>query len=214
MKPAPPINWMWGQKQYSLQDALNDVTPKISFPQLLDVSPRLHRELAELLRSSVPRVRKKGKVLPPTGGVALAKDTPVILTEAHGDDEVNCLYIDAWVGKQLVGDVLVDRGAMLDLIAQETAERLNLEKHVVKGLGMRLADDSLVRLDYYVWADIIVTGVVARLRPTSFRSRLPTRFFFQGAGLRGFAVLNTMNQMSCSSKESTELSTKCTESLL
>ena len=102
--------------------------------------------------------------MPPAGGVALAKHTPVILTEAHGDDEVNCLYIDAWVGKQLVGDVLVDGGAMLDLISQETAERLNLEKHIVKGLGMRLADDSLVRLDYYVWADIIVAGVVARIK--------------------------------------------------
>ena len=29
---------------------------------------------------------------------------------------------------------------------------------------MRLADDSLVRLDYYVWADIIVAGVVARIK--------------------------------------------------
>ena len=36
-KSIPPINWMRGQKQYSLQDALNEVTPKISFPQLLDV---------------------------------------------------------------------------------------------------------------------------------------------------------------------------------
>ena len=102
--------------------------------------------------------------MPPAGGVALAKHTPVILTEAHGDDEVNCLYIDAWVGKQLVGDVLVDGGAILDLISQEAAERLNMEKHIVKGLGMRLADDSLVRLDYYVWADIIVAGVVARIK--------------------------------------------------
>ena len=91
---------MRGQKQYSLQDALNDVTPKISFPQLLDVSPQLRRELAELLRSSVPRTRKKTK-----GGssgqemdasaATLAKKTPLALTEAHSDEEVTCLYIDA-----------------------------------------------------------------------------------------------------------------------
>ena len=85
VKPEPPINWIRGQKQYSLEDALNDVTPKISFPQLLDVSPHLRRELAELLRSSVPRARKKGKAPVPAGNVALAKNTPVILTEAHGD---------------------------------------------------------------------------------------------------------------------------------
>ena len=29
---------------------------------------------------------------------------------------------------------------------------------------MRLADDSLVRLDYYVWVDVIVAGVVARFK--------------------------------------------------
>ena len=163
--PVPPINWMRGQKQYSLQDMLNEVTPKISFPQLLDVSPRLRRELAELLRSSVPRVRKvKGKEATAAAPVTLAKNSPLILTEAHGDDEVNCLYIDAWIGERLVGDVLVDGGAMLDLISQETSENLGLEKHNVKGLGMRLADDSLVRLDHYVWADIIVAGIIARIK--------------------------------------------------
>ena len=166
--PVPPINWMKGQKQYSLQDALNDVTPKISFPQLLDVSPRLRRELAELLRSSVPRARKKGKgkEVSSSGSVqvAVAKNSPVVHTEAHDDDEVNCLYIDAWIGDQLVGDVLVDGGAMLDLISREVADNLKLEKHVVRGLGMRLADDSLVRLNHYVWTNIIVAGVIARIK--------------------------------------------------
>ena len=166
-KPVPPINWMQGQKQYSLQDALNDVTPKISFPQLLDVSPRLRRELAELLRSSVPRVRKKGKgktTQASTDMVGVVKHTPLIMTEAHDDGEVNCLYIDAWIGDHLVSDVLVDGGAMLDLISQKVVKKLKLEKHLVKGLGMRLADDSLVRLDHYVWADVIVAGVVARIK--------------------------------------------------
>ena len=150
--PVPPINWMRGQKQYSLQDALNEVTPKISFLQLLDVSPRLRRELAELLRSSVPRTRGKGKgkERAETASVALAKNTPVILTEAHSDDEVNCFYIDAWIGNRLVGDVLIDGGAMLDLISKDVVESLKLEKLTVRGLGMRLADDSLVRLDHYV----------------------------------------------------------------
>ena len=166
-KPVPPINWMRGQKQYSLQDALDDVTPKISFPQLLDVSPRLRRELAELLRSSVPRVRRKGKGKTAQGStenVGVVKHTPLIMTEAHEDGEVHCLYIDAWIGDQLINDVLVDGGAMLDLISQKVVRKLRLEKHLVKGLGMRLADDSLVRLDHYVWADVVVAGVIARIK--------------------------------------------------
>ena len=61
VRPETPINWVRGQKQYPLQDALVAATPKISFPQSLDVSPRLHRELAELLPSYLPRERKKGK---------------------------------------------------------------------------------------------------------------------------------------------------------
>ena len=158
---------MPGQKQYSLQDALDDITPKISFPQLLDVSPRLCRELAELLLSSVPRVRKKGKGKVAQGGtehVGVVKHTPLIVTEAHDDSEVHCLYIDAWIGDPLVNDVLVDGSAMLDLISQKVFKKLKLEKHLVKGLGMRLADDSLVRLDHYVWADVIVAGVIARIK--------------------------------------------------
>ena len=89
----------------------------------------------------------------------------MILAEAHGDDEVAFLYIDAYIGNQLVGDILVDGGVMLDLISQSVADQLSLEKHVVKGLGMRLADDSLVHgLDYYVWADVVVAGVVTRIK--------------------------------------------------
>ena len=170
--PVPSINWMRGQKQYSLQDALNELTPKISFPQLLDVSPRLRCELVELLRFSVPRVRKKGKAVASTSAagqstsmpVGLVKKTSLILTEAQGDDEVTCLYIDAFIGRHLIKDVRVDSGAMLDLISLSVANELKLEIHIVKGLGMRKGDDSLVRLDYYVWADVIVAGIVARIK--------------------------------------------------
>lgn len=96
-KPVPPINWMRGQKQYSLQDALNNVTPKISFLQLLDVTPHLRRELAELLQSSVPCVRKKGKGKVARGStehVGVVKHTPLIVTEVHDDSKVHCLYIN------------------------------------------------------------------------------------------------------------------------
>lgn len=123
-----------------------------------------------MLCSSVPCTRRKGKSALQTSSedrdvsMALVKDSPIVLTQAHGDDDVACLYIDAWIGKKLVEDVLVDGGAMLDLISEDVANKLKLEKHVVRGLGMRLADDSLVCLNHYVWADIIVAGVVARVK--------------------------------------------------
>ena len=57
-RPAP-INLMKRLDPYNIETAMISVKPEISFPQLLDVSPRLCRELAVLLRSSQPRTRKK-----------------------------------------------------------------------------------------------------------------------------------------------------------
>ena len=57
-RPAP-INLMKGLDPYNIEAAMVSVKPEIFFPQLLDVSPRLRRELAVLLRSSQPRTRKK-----------------------------------------------------------------------------------------------------------------------------------------------------------
>ena len=58
---AIPINWMKGELPFMIQDALSGPSPglNITLPQLLDCSPRLRRDLAKLLRSSVPHVRKK-----------------------------------------------------------------------------------------------------------------------------------------------------------
>lgn len=120
LKPVPPINWMRAHKQFSLQDASDDVTPQILFPQLLDVSPRLQGELEEPLRSSVPQVRKQAKGKEPKASkenVGVLKNTPLIMTEAHDDCEVHCLYIDTWIGDQRVSDNPVDGSAMLDLIS-------------------------------------------------------------------------------------------------
>jgi hypothetical protein len=44
-KPAP-INLMKGLDPYNIEDAMVGMKPEISFPQLLDVSPRLRREFA------------------------------------------------------------------------------------------------------------------------------------------------------------------------
>ena len=159
LRPAP-INLMKGLNPYDIGEAMVRVKPEISFPQLLDVSPRLRRELALLLRSSQPRTRKKKIPVAQIDKVA----GPIQVTNAAPDTDVECMYISVWCQGVEIPDVLVDGGAMIDLIAQDVADKLGLEKHPVNDLGMRLADDSLVPLESYVWLDVNVEGVVARVR--------------------------------------------------
>ena len=54
-----PIRWMKGQVPFTIADALDGSSSRLSItlPQLLYCSPRLRRDLAELLHSSVPGVR-------------------------------------------------------------------------------------------------------------------------------------------------------------
>ena len=40
---------------------------------------------------------------------------PTIETMAHEDEEVICLYIDAWIGEQKLSKTLVDSGAVVEL---------------------------------------------------------------------------------------------------
>ena len=63
-----------------------------------------------------------------------------------------------------VPEVLVDAGAMLDLISSQLVDTLRLQRFPVSGLEMRLADDRLVVLKNYVWLDVIVAGVLARIK--------------------------------------------------
>ena len=158
--PAP-INLMKGLDPYNTETAMMSVKPEISFPRLLDVSPRLRRELAVLLRSSQPRTRKKKTPAVQIDQVA----GPIKVTDEAPDSDVECMYITVWCKGVEIPDVLVDEGAMIDLIAKDVVEPLGLEKHKVHDLGMRLADDSLVPLESYVWLDVNVEGVVARVRP-------------------------------------------------
>ena len=89
---------------------------------------------------------------------------PIKVTDAAPDMDVECMYITVWCKGVEIPDVLVDGGAMIDLIAKDVVEKLQLGKHPVHDLGMRLADDSLVPLESYVWLDVNVEGVVARVR--------------------------------------------------
>lgn len=80
------------------------------------------------------------------------------------EDDIECLYIEAWVGNYKIPEVLVDAGAMLDLISTQLVDKLTLERFPVTGLSMRLADDRLVVLKNYVWLIIVVAGVLARIK--------------------------------------------------
>ena len=89
-----------------------------------------------------------------------------VVSEASpgNDNNIECLYIEAWVGNYLIAEVLVDAGAMLDLISSHFVARLKLKRFAVSGLGMRLTDDRLVILRNYVWIDVVVAGVLARIK--------------------------------------------------
>ena len=68
------------------------------------------------------------------------------------------------MGGQKIPDVLVDGGAMLELISKDLVRKLNLIRYLVQGLAIRLADDRLIPLRFYVWLDIVVAGVLARIK--------------------------------------------------
>ncbi|KAG0643021.1 hypothetical protein HOY80DRAFT_998077 [Tuber brumale] len=170
----PPINWMKGQVPFTIQDALNGPAPglNITLPQVLDCSPRLRRDLAELLRSSIPRTRKRNTASSKEQNhpISLHSMKFVLGNEITSEaclgleDNIECLYIEAWIGNYKVPEVLVDAGAMLDLVPTQLADKLRLEIFPVSGLQMRLADDCLVILKNYVWINIVVAGVLARIK--------------------------------------------------
>ena len=169
-----PIYWMRDQSPFRIRDALTgSASPlQITLPQLLDCSPRLRHDLAELLQSSVPRSQKKrlssGKAQAEPITLHSAKEQVGrnVLSEANPElqENIKCLYIEAWVGKNQLPEVLVDAGVMLDLISTQLINKLGLERFSVSGLGMGLADDRLVVLRNYIWLDVVVAGVLARIK--------------------------------------------------
>jgi len=53
---------------------------------------------------------------------------------------------------------------MVDLIRIQVAQQLDLPLYKTTDMGIRLADDTLIVLDHYVWLDINVGGVLASLK--------------------------------------------------
>ena len=153
----PPITWLKEDPQYDIGTLLKDIQPSISLPQLLDVSPKLRRDLADLLRSSQPRTRSRR--VNHAGIVA-----PAITTLAQDDRDVDCLYITVFIEDAPVDLTLVDGGAMIELISDRVVKNLGLKSFPCNDLAMRLANDDIVRLPSYVWINVNVAGVLARIK--------------------------------------------------
>ena len=112
---------MKGMNSYNIEEAMVNINPEITFPQLLDVSPRLRGELAILLRSSQTRTRKKRTQME----IRIDNVTgPVKVTDAAPDSEVECMYITVWCNGTEIPDVLVDGRAMINLIAKDVVDKL------------------------------------------------------------------------------------------
>jgi len=169
-----PMNWMKRQPPFTIQDALNGQNPdfQITLPQLLDCLPRLRCKLAEQLWSSVSRVRKKQLLRAKTNTVPVVLHYTKlsvgreVVSEAllGGNENIEFLYIETWVGGFQVPEVLVDAGAILYLISFQLVDKLKLKRFLVTGLGMRHADHRLVILKNYVWVDVVVAGILVRVK--------------------------------------------------
>ncbi|CCX13654.1 Protein of unknown function [Pyronema omphalodes CBS 100304] len=123
-----------GREQFSLETVLNSIQPNISFAQLLDCSLKLRAQLAHLLRSSVVKVK-----------VANVKHTaPTVTTLADPETQnVECMYVRAWIGENRIGTTLVDGGAMINLGKVDVLRANNIPMFTVPNFGIRMADDSI-----------------------------------------------------------------------
>jgi hypothetical protein len=157
-KTYAPIKLMRNEAKYDLEAILRDIVPKISLPQLLDISPGLRQELKDLLQSTISRLRKK-RVIP-----LAAFGAPVVTAIAREDQDVSCLYIVSYVNGYRVVLTLVDGGAQIELISEAVVKAIGCKTYSCKDMAMRLANDSIVPLPCYAWLDVNVSGVLARIK--------------------------------------------------
>lgn len=155
-----PIVWLKDGKQYSIRELLENLDVEINLPQMFDASPRLRREMAELLRSSEPRSRKARK---PTQTKVVSNVLSEYVSSA-ADKDVECLYITAMVNGEEVHSVLIDGGAQVDLVSEKVVDKLNLQTYPCDNLAIRLANDQLVKLPRYAWINVAVSGIMSKIK--------------------------------------------------
>ena len=110
---APPILMLRGQKQYDLEEVLQSIQPELSLAELLDASATLRQQLYCLLRSIIPRTRRRSyKVTDTVGSVQEKTARPPGITSRAKEDggDAEAMDIEAWVGNTKITDILVDGG--------------------------------------------------------------------------------------------------------
>ena len=164
-KETIPVNMAKGKDRFHIDQFL-EFPVTMSLWQLLDRSPQVRAQLARAMASSRPS--KRGKKAPITMASQISyvgATAPAILTEAHDEEEVVCLYIDAWIKDHHVPRTLVDTGAVVELINPKLVEILNLEVHQMdEEWKLQMADDGLVSINEYVWVAVNVKGIVALIK--------------------------------------------------
>lgn len=163
-KETVPINVARDRSRFQIESFM-DSPVTLSFWQLLDRSPQLRAQLARAMASSKPSRRGKRPVV----AVASKKEKgpPTVLTQAHeeGEEEVKCLYIEAWAGDYKIPKTLADNGAVVELINPALVEKLGLEVYSMEETWtLQLANDGLATVKQYVWIPVNVAGVEAYVR--------------------------------------------------
>lgn len=91
----------------------------------------------------------------------MGSKVPAVVTEAHKEEEVKCLYICSWVNELKIGQTLTDTGAVVKLINSRIVDILHLQIFEMdEEWTLQLADDQLVKVKQYVWVPVNVAEIV------------------------------------------------------
>ena len=172
VKHPPPIKLLGRQQPFTINDGFKtspDGGPAITWEQLFNASPILRRDMGALLQSSMTRRRAKKVTFeahaaaPPT-----PKKYPLAprITSEHPRDEVRLknvmvVFIEAWIGETRLQNVIVDSGAIVELIPKRVVLMANIQIYRCPPIGLRLANQQLEMIKEYCWIRINVQGVVA-----------------------------------------------------
>lgn len=165
-KDTTPINMAKDRSRFHVSSVL-DTMVQLPLYQLLDRSPQIRTQLARAMASSKPAKRGGKKTVNEAhAAVVIPSETnplfPAITTLAHDDNDVTCLYIEAWIGENLVGKTMLDTGAIIELASPDLVHKLGLETFkMTEDWVLQMADDGCATVTSYTWVPVNVAGVCA-----------------------------------------------------
>lgn len=153
-----PIKAMDGLSSFDLTKYMQNMVVNIGLPQLLQESPALRRQLVMLLTSANPRKKRTVRA-----SAALA-EAGVTTAPELDEDSLEAMFIDVSVCGARVSSVLVDGGSLIDLISAKLVAALKLPVFTGEGWSILLANDATVKVNKYVWVDVTVAKVTAKMK--------------------------------------------------